>query len=257
GLGTAKAFAREGASVVITGRDEASLKRAEREIGGSVMALRADVSRLPDIERAMGAIGQRFTRIDALFVNAGIAKLVPFDQVTEDLFDESVAINLKGAFFTVHRALPLLAPGAAVVLNASINAHKGMPGSSVYGATKAAVVNLAKTLSADLVERGIRVNAISPGPVASALLARTGPVGGTADPDAELDPEPGPAQALRATGGDRGGCPLPLLERQLLRRRLRDRHRRGHDPLDSRGLTSCKAGRNEAARHRTAPTGTP
>jgi NAD(P)-dependent dehydrogenase (short-subunit alcohol dehydrogenase family) len=174
GLATAKAFAREGASVVITGRDEASLKRAEREIGGSVMALQADVSRLPDIDRAMGAIGQGFKRIDALFVNAGIAKLVPFDQVTEDLFDESVAVNLKGAFFTVHKALPLFAPGAAVVLNASINAHKGMPGTTVYGATKAAVVNLAKTLSADLVERGIRVNAISPGPVESTLLGRIG-----------------------------------------------------------------------------------
>src|SRR5262249_62370368 len=95
GLATAKAFAREGASVAITGRDETSLKRAEREIGGSVLALRADVSRLPDIDRAMGEIGQRFKRIDALFVNAGIAKLVPFDQITEALFDESVAVNLK------------------------------------------------------------------------------------------------------------------------------------------------------------------
>src|SRR5262245_16015161 len=111
GLETAKAFAREGASVVITGRDEASLKRAEREIGGSVMALRADVSRLPDIDRAMGGMGQRFKRIDALFVNAGIAKLVPFDQVTEDLFDESVAINFKAAFFTVHTQLPLVDRG--------------------------------------------------------------------------------------------------------------------------------------------------
>ena len=174
GLAAAKAFAQEGASVAITGRDEASLKRAEREIGGSVMALRADVARLPEIDRAMGAIGERFKRIDALFVNAGIGKFVPFDQVTEEFFDETVAVNLKGAFFTVHKALPLLAPGASVVLNASINAHKGMPGSSVYGATKAAVVNLAKTLSADLAERGIRVNAISPGPVESALLGRTG-----------------------------------------------------------------------------------
>jgi NAD(P)-dependent dehydrogenase (short-subunit alcohol dehydrogenase family) len=174
GLATAKAFAREGASVVITGRDEASLKAAEREIGGGAMALRADVSRLSEIDAAMGRIRERFGRIDALFVNAGIGKFVPFDQVTETFFDETVAVNLKGAFFTVQKALPLLGPGAAVVLNASINAHKGMPGTSVYGATKAAVVNLAKTISADLVARGIRVNAISPGPVESALLARTG-----------------------------------------------------------------------------------
>src|SRR5262245_53936414 len=174
GLAAARAFGREGASVAITGRDEASLKQAEREIEGSVMALRADVSRLPEIERAMYAIGERFKRIDALFVNAGIGKFVPFDQVTEEFFDEMVAVNLKGAFFTVHKALPLLGSGSAVVLNASINAHKGMPGTSVYGATKAAVVNLAKTLSADLIARGIRVNAISPGPVESALLGRLG-----------------------------------------------------------------------------------
>jgi NAD(P)-dependent dehydrogenase (short-subunit alcohol dehydrogenase family) len=174
GLAAAKAFAREGASVVITGRDEASLKRAEREIGGRATALQADVSRLPEIDRAMSTIRERFKRIDALFVNAGIGKFVPFDQVTEEFFDETVAVNLKGVFFTVHKALPLLLPGAAVVLNASINAHKGMPGTTVYGATKAAVVNLAKTLSADLVDRGIRVNAISPGPVESALLSRLG-----------------------------------------------------------------------------------
>jgi NAD(P)-dependent dehydrogenase (short-subunit alcohol dehydrogenase family) len=126
GLAVAKAFAREGVSVVITRRDEASLKRAGRDIGESGMALRADVSRLPEIDRAMGAIRERFKRIDALFVNAGIGKFVPFDQVTEEFFDETVAVNLKGAFFTVHKALPLLRPGAAVVLNASINAHKGM-----------------------------------------------------------------------------------------------------------------------------------
>ena len=96
GLAVAKAFAREGASVVITRRDEASLKRAERDVGESGMALRADVSRLPEIDRAMGAIRERFKRIDALFVNAGIGKFVPFDQVTEEFFDETVAVNLKG-----------------------------------------------------------------------------------------------------------------------------------------------------------------
>ena len=138
GLATAKAFAREGASVVITGRDEASLKKAEREIGDGTLALRADVSRLAELDTVIATIGERFKQIDALFVNAGIAKLVPFDQVTEALFDETVAINLKGVFFTVRKALPLLLPGAAVVLNASINAHKGMPGTTVYGATKAA-----------------------------------------------------------------------------------------------------------------------
>ena len=174
GLATAKAFAREGASVVITGRDEATLEAAERDIGDGALALRADSSRMADLDMVMSKVRERFQRIDALFANAGIGKFVPFDKVTEAFFDETVAVNLKGVFFTVHKALPLLRPGSAVVLNASINAHKGMPGTTVYGATKAAVVNLAKTLSADLAERGIRVNAISPGPVETAILVRAG-----------------------------------------------------------------------------------
>ena len=174
GMAAARAFAREGASVVITGRDEVSLRSAEREIGGGAVALRADSSRMADLESAMRVVRERFARIDALFVNAGIGRFVPFDQVTEEFFDETMAINLKGVFFTVHKALPLLRAGSAVVLNASINAHKGMPGTTVYGATKAAVVNLAKTMSADLADRGVRVNAISPGPVETALLSRIG-----------------------------------------------------------------------------------
>jgi NAD(P)-dependent dehydrogenase (short-subunit alcohol dehydrogenase family) len=174
GLAAAKAFAREGAAVVITGRDEETLKAAGRDIGGGAIAIRADSSRMGDLDAVMSRIRKRFGKIDALFVNAGIGKFVPFDQVSEAFFDETVAVNLKGVFFTVQKSLPLMGPGSAVVLNASINAHKGMPGTTVYGATKAAVVNLAKTLSADLVERGIRVNAISPGPVESALLRRTG-----------------------------------------------------------------------------------
>ncbi len=108
------------------------------------------------------------------FVNAGIGKFVPIAEVTEAMFDEIVTINLKGAFFTVQKALPLMARGSAVVLNASINAHIGLPGTTVYGATKAAVVNMAKTMSADLAERGIRVNAVSPGPVETPIFGRAG-----------------------------------------------------------------------------------
>jgi NAD(P)-dependent dehydrogenase (short-subunit alcohol dehydrogenase family) len=174
GLGVAKAFAREGASVVITGRDETSLKSAERELGPKALAIRADVSRLPEIDQAMSRIRDKFKKIDALFVNAGVGKFVPFDQVTESFFDEIMDINVKGLFFTVHKALPLMSSGSAVVLNASINGHKGMPGTTVYGASKAAVINLARTMSADLVPRGIRVNSISPGPIESAILTRAG-----------------------------------------------------------------------------------
>jgi NAD(P)-dependent dehydrogenase (short-subunit alcohol dehydrogenase family) len=174
GLGVAKAYAREGAQVAITGRNEKTLKDAAKEIGDGTLTIRSDAGKIADIEAAMAQIQQRFGRIDALFVNAGIGKFVPFEEVTEAFFDETIGINLKGVFFTVQKAAPLMPRGSAIVLNASINAHLGMPGTTVYGATKAAVLNLAKTLSADLLEKGIRVNAISPGPITSALLDRDG-----------------------------------------------------------------------------------
>src|SRR5215831_1411517 len=170
GLGVAKAYAREGAQVAITGGNEKTLEAAAKEIGDGTLAVQSDAGKVAEIETAMKKIEERFGRIDALFVNAGVAKLVPFDRVTEELFDETVDINMKGVFFTVQKAIPFMPKGSAIVLNASINAHLGMPGTTVYGATKAAVINMSKTLSAELLERGIRVNAVSPGPITSALL---------------------------------------------------------------------------------------
>ena len=174
GLAAAKAFAREGAQVAVTGRDEGTLKNAEKEIGSGALAIRADAARIADLDAAMAKVRDQFKRIDALFVNAGIGKFVPIAEVTEAMFDEIVTINLKGAFFTVQKALPLMVRGSAVVLNASINAHIGLPGTTVYGATKAAVVNMAKTMSADLAERGIRVNVVSPGPIETPIFDRVG-----------------------------------------------------------------------------------
>ena len=174
GLGVAKAYAREGAQVAITGRNEKTLAAAAKEIGDGTLAIQSDAGKVADIEAAMNKIKERFGRIDALFVNAGVGKFVPFENITEAFFDETVNINLKGVLFTVQKAIPLMSKCSAIVLNASINAHLGMPGTTVYGATKAAVINMAKTLSADLLEKGIRVNAISPGPITSALLARDG-----------------------------------------------------------------------------------
>ena len=174
GLGVAKAYAQEGAQVAITGRNEKTLSAAAKEIGAGTLAIQSDAGKVADIKSAMKKISEQLGRIDALFVNAGVGKFIPLDQVTEEFFDETVNINLKGVFFTVQKAIPLMSKGSAIVLNASINAHLGMPGTTVYGASKAAVLNMAKTLSADLLEKGIRVNAISPGPITSSLLARDG-----------------------------------------------------------------------------------
>ena len=174
GLATALAFIREGASVAIIGRDEMTLEAAQQELGPGSLAIKADMSRLTDIAGAMEQIDKAFGRIDALFVNAGIGRYVPIEDVTEKFFDETMATNLKGAYFTIQKALPLFSRDATVVLNASVSAHMGRPGSSVYGASKAAVISMAKTLSADLIGRGVRVNAVSPGPVATPIFDRMG-----------------------------------------------------------------------------------
>jgi NAD(P)-dependent dehydrogenase (short-subunit alcohol dehydrogenase family) len=172
GLGTAKAYAREGASVAITGRDEKTLQAAAKEIGPGTLAIRSDAGKISDIESAIAKIRDKFGRIDALFVNAGAGKFIPIEEVTEAYFDDTFNVNVKGVLFLVQKALPLMRPGSAIVLNASINGHKAMPNSSVYAATKAAVISLAKNLSIELVERGIRVNSISPGPIETAILSR-------------------------------------------------------------------------------------
>jgi NAD(P)-dependent dehydrogenase (short-subunit alcohol dehydrogenase family) len=175
GLATAKEFAEQGAKVVISGRDQKTLTEVARELGPDVLAVRADVAKLAEIDKLFAAVKAKFGRIDVLFVNAGIGRFVPIEAFTEELYDSIIDINLKGAFFTIQRALPLLADGASVVLNTSIAAHIGRPiGTSVYSASKAGLLSLARTLSAELVGRNIRVNAISPGPVTTPIFGRLG-----------------------------------------------------------------------------------
>jgi NAD(P)-dependent dehydrogenase (short-subunit alcohol dehydrogenase family) len=165
GLATAKRFAAEGAHVFITGRRQPELDNAVKEIGGSVTAVRGDVSNLADLDRLIATIREQKGRLDILFANAGGGAFAPLGQVTEAQFDKYFDINVKGTLFTVQKALPLIPAGGAIVLNGSMVSIKGFPGFGVYAATKAALRSFARTWSVDLKGRNIRVNVVSPGTV--------------------------------------------------------------------------------------------
>jgi NAD(P)-dependent dehydrogenase (short-subunit alcohol dehydrogenase family) len=173
GLATAEAFAREGARVVITGRSRERLDRAAARIGGEVLPVQSDASRLSDIDEMLLRVRENCGPIDVLFLNAGISRLAPIEDVTEALFDEIVATNFKGVFFTIQKSLPYLNCPASIVLNASMSGFIGQHSLSVYSATKAALRSMAKTLSTELSPRGVRVNVVSPGyidtPIAETL----------------------------------------------------------------------------------------
>ena len=165
GFATAKRFAAEGAHVFITGRRQPELDNAVKEIGGSVTAVRGDVSNLADLDRLIATIREQKGRLDILFANAGGGAFAPLGQVTEAQFDKYFDINVKGTLFTVQKALPLIPAGGAIVLNGSMVSIKGFPGFGVYAATKAALRSFARTWSVDLKGRNIRVNVVSPGTV--------------------------------------------------------------------------------------------
>jgi NAD(P)-dependent dehydrogenase (short-subunit alcohol dehydrogenase family) len=167
GLATAKRFVAEGAYVFITGRRQAELDAAMREIGQNVAGVQSDVSRLADLDRLYSQIKRDKGHLDIVFANAGIARYAPLGAISEELYDAIFSVNVKGLLFTVQKALPLLPDGAAIVLNASIVASKGLPANSVYAATKAAVRSFARTWATDLKARRIRVNAVSPGSTAT------------------------------------------------------------------------------------------
>lgn len=174
GLAAAQAFTAEGARVVITGRDTAALEQAKAALGPGAIALVNDAGRLADAKALAAALAAADLRLDAVFLNAGTAKFAAFPDVDEALWDQIFDTNIKGPYFQLQALLPRLNPGASIVINGSINARIGMPNSSVYAASKAAVISLAKTLSAELLPRGVRVNVISPGPVATPLYGKLG-----------------------------------------------------------------------------------
>lgn len=174
GLAAAQSFAAEGARVIITGRDTTALEAARATLGEQAHALRIDSQSATGAADLAGAISALQLKLDAVFINAGIARLAPFSAIDEALWDSLFDTNVKGAFFQIQALLPLLNRGASIVLNGSINAHIGMPGTSAYGASKAALVSLARTLSAELLPQGVRVNVVSPGPVSTPLYGKLG-----------------------------------------------------------------------------------
>jgi len=165
GLAAGRRFAAEGAYVFITARRERELAEAAGAIGGNVMAVEADVSKLGDLDRLFAKVKETKGRIDVLFANAGIAESSPFGDITEEQFDRIFDINVKGALFTVQKALPLLSDGASVILTGSVVGSKGFADRSVYSATKAALRSFARTWTSDLKSRKIRVNVVSPGAI--------------------------------------------------------------------------------------------
>lgn len=175
GLATAKLFVQEGAYVYITGRRQAELDAAVKEIGRNVTAVQGDVARLADLDRLYALVKEKHGKVDVVFANAGAGEFVPIDQVTEVHVDRLFNINVKGLLFTVQKALPLMPDGGSIILNGSIAGYTGSPAFSVYSATKAAVRSFARSWTSDLKDRKIRVNTLSPGPVDTPIFDTVAP----------------------------------------------------------------------------------
>lgn len=165
GLATAKLYKEQGAQVIITARSKETFEKAKLELGTHFDVIQTDVSKNEDLDRLYAHIKTKYGKLDILFANAGIAYFSPTSEVTSDFFDNQFNTNVKGLFFTVAKALPLLSPGSSVVLNASVVASKGFPGASVYASTKAAVRSFARTWTAEIPVSDVRFNVLSPGPI--------------------------------------------------------------------------------------------
>ena len=174
GLASAQRLAGEGYRVIITGRNGDTLAAAAKQIGVNAIPVKADSANLADLPKLVDAVKQAGGKIDFLFVNAGVALFAPVDQVTPEFFDNQMNINVRGAYFTAQALLPHVVDGGSIAFNASIVKDVGFPGSSVYSATKAALAVIAKTLAAELAARRIRVNVVSPGPIATPIYGKMG-----------------------------------------------------------------------------------
>lgn len=174
GLAAAQQFEAEGAHVVVAGRDPVTLASAAKVLSKDALTIKADVTKAAELDQLFATVKEKYKRIDVLFANAGVAKLSPLAETTEELFDELLDTNFRGAYFTVQKSLPLLSDGAAIVFTTSFFDQVGLAGTSAVSASKAALRSLTRTLATELLPRGIRVNAVSPGVIATPLFGKLG-----------------------------------------------------------------------------------
>src|SRR2546423_5239130 len=174
GLSTARLFAAEGAKVVVTGRNAETLGAAREELKGVAEVVQSDAGDPAQVRKLFEEIGRQYSRIDVLFLNAGIAQFAPLADSPEELFDETIRVNLKGPFVALQAALPLLGKGASVIVNTTVGTERALPGASVYSASKAALAALARGAAIELAARGVRVNAVRPGPITTPIFGKLG-----------------------------------------------------------------------------------
>lgn len=177
GLATAQLFQEHGARIAVTGRNPASLSEAKKILGTDAQVFASDVSKMADIDTLMDQVAEQFGRLEVLFLNAGIGKMGALEQVTEADFDEQISINLKGVFFTLQKALPLLNSGASVIVTTSTGNRFATPNFSVYAASKAGLRSMVQALALELIGKGVRLNAIAPGPIDTPMYGRGGLAG--------------------------------------------------------------------------------
>ncbi len=175
GFATAKLFINEGARVIVTGRAAATIKSAQAELGDNAIVVRSDATSFSDMDALVAKVKETFGKLDVLFVNAGYGQWIPFEQVTEEVYDEMLNLNAKGPYFIVQKLVPLMPEGSSVVFTTSLANVKAVPALSAYGAAKAALRSMTRSLAGELSSRGIRVNAVNPGPIgATDILQKVG-----------------------------------------------------------------------------------
>lgn len=186
GLATARLLLAHGTRVLVTGRTEASLGRVREELGDNAIVVKSDTASLTEIGALADRVKSEFGTLGCLFVNAGITQSVPFEAMTEEQYDAVLTVNSKGPYFTVQKLAPLMTTGSAVVLTTSVSGVKGQPMVSAYAASKAALRSMTRTLARELLPRGIRVNAVSPGPIDTGILERSLPAAGAEQARAQM-----------------------------------------------------------------------